>query len=104
MKNVFRCVILASALGLCLWATQLSAVCRYCDDAWPMATPNYVGLGATCQAAQASLNAQVSAYATYTCGQPCGVYTVITTNCFYNSSQGQFQMNGYGVFSCFEDC
>lgn len=91
---------LAKVLGL---QKPQDRFCRpVCDYTYPIVTPDYVGLGATCQDAQASLDAQVSSYANNFCGTDgsCGVYTVITRNCFYNSNARQYQMNGYGTFSC----
>ena len=72
----------------------------------PTVTVTYTGLGETCQEAQASLDSQISNYATSFCNpyRPCGVYTVITQNCWYNTSVRKWQMKGYGTFSCIYNC
>ena len=84
-----------------------AAICiPQCDYTFPTVTVTYTGLGDTCQLAQANLDAQISTYATGFCDpyRPCGVYTVITQNCWYNSNLRKWQMKGYGTFSCTYNC
>jgi hypothetical protein len=107
MRRLFNLISLVSLLSLIsLIPARTSSAAFCCNYTFPVVTITYTGTGETCQEAQAHLDAQILAYATSFCSpyRPCGVYTVIETNCFYNSSLRKFQMKGHGVFSCFEEC
>jgi|CXWL01.1.fsa_nt_gi hypothetical protein len=90
-------------------APEPKIVCEKCLGLYTTAPsagqPSAWGFGSSCAAAQSDLTNQLWGQADVGCvnrglDSACSVTTVVTTACYWSSSHGAYQVDGYANYKC----